>query len=138
MSMTTDEARGARASVFNTLTLICDNNEGAYDALTSVAREVLTAYPDMTLDAYRALRRAGAQSDEQVSQRYDLAGAAGEAVRVEVEEWVEDVSGVPGQLLTDLLDFGDRQLWEEIGWHYLPDADEMNVRDFDGYVGGES
>jgi hypothetical protein len=133
MSMSTDEARGARAYVFNTLTLICDNDQGAYNALTGVAREALTEHEDLTLDRYQAIREMGPRGEGV----WSVAGAAGEACAAEVQSWTEGVSGVAGLLLTDLLDFGDSQLWAEIGWHYLPDADEVAAEFFDGYADDE-
>jgi hypothetical protein len=128
MTLSTEGARGARQSVFTTVTLICDNDQGAYNALTGVARDVLTSHEGLTLAAYRELHAFPAGEHP-----WALAGAAGEACAEVVREWVDEVSGLPSLLLADLLDFGDAQLWAEIGWHYLPEPDDVAAEDFDGF-----
>lgn len=129
MELTGEGARGARQFVFEVVTLICDNDQGAYNALTDAAREVVTGERGSTLEAYAAVRAAGPRGEGV----WEVAGAAGEACADVVREWADTASGVAGLLLTDLLDFGDSALWSEIGWHYMPEPGDVDAEDFDGY-----
>lgn len=126
------ETRGAREHQFRTITLIFDNDEGAYRALRDATREEITSHQGLTLDEYRA-----AHGGNDRATWWSLGEELAEVVSNQVREWADEVPGVMGLLLRDLLDFGDSQLWTEIGWNFAAEPAEFDADDFAGYVAEE-
>jgi hypothetical protein len=101
-------------------TLVLDNDQGLYNAVRTVIREV-TKSADVTVSQYRAMSRE--------DRATEFAGDIGEKVLDLVGERYlaaiegrEDTAG--GMLIREIMIESDSGISWELGKHYLPESDD--------------
>lgn len=115
------EAAAVRRFIADALTLIADNDEALLSEINTAVRDAVVegmGHGDNSPREAYAEMLAGRGSFE----RREYADVAGLAIRDVIWDALPDSETFGGLLLRDLLDYGDRQQWELIGDHYLPES----------------
>lgn len=109
------------------LTLVIDNDQGAYNRVTAAAIEAITddmGTGETTADEYRRMYdgRGGA-----AYERWEYELAVGARVVDIIEEWIEEgiPDGLVKLLVADAMPLSDDDQKISFGAHYLPGPDVM-------------
>jgi hypothetical protein len=111
------------------VTLIVDNDESLLEYVNDAARTAIAE--DMgsgdTVAGYLDMLAGHGGHYE----RWEYARAVGSRIADTLSDYINET--IPGDthplrlLLADLLDLGNSYLWQEIGEHYLPEADAFDA-----------